>query len=86
MNSAIYKKIFDAHISLVESVNNARTLAEHMIADDRLTGFCQCCEIMMSRYMYGKMLMRADMHYMNLGIDRPMCCGVFLDWEAEHEC
>jgi len=27
-------------------------------------------------------LMDCDWHYINQGIDRPMCCGVFLDWEA----
>ena len=24
-----------------------------------------------------------DYYYLELGIDRPMCCGLFLDWECK---
>lgn len=26
-----------------------------------------------------------DYHYIELGIDRPMCCGEFLDWQEKTE-
>lgn len=33
----------------------------------------------------GDLIIQGDMHYINQGIDRPMCGGVFLDKEADHD-
>lgn len=71
--------LFERHIELVEAVNNAKTLREHELAEARLRGFRDGLEIQ------GKIgqLSACDLHYITQGIDRPMCCGVFLDWEPE---
>lgn len=66
----------EKHIQLVESVNNSTTEAEHHDAQLRLGWWREGvmdADVNLS-------LMAADMHYLNQGIDRPMCCGVWLDW------
>lgn len=71
----------EKHIELVEAVNNAKTLVEHQTAETRLRGFRDALEAYRTDAGYGQMLMDCDMHYIRQGIDRPMCCGVFSDWE-----
>lgn len=67
--------LFEKHIELVEAVNNAKTEREHDMHGDILHGFRECL------YFMGiNQLMDCDLHYLNQGIDRPMCCGVFSDW------
>lgn len=67
----------EKHIELVEAVNNATTEIEHSIADAKLHGFR-----LGLRHAGAKLnLADCDMFYIDQGIDRPMCCGVFLDWE-----
>lgn len=70
--------LFDKHISLVEAVNNARTHAEHRDAEQRLSGFRDAIDCMKPPPEH---LIKCDLHYLARGIDRPMCCGVWLDWE-----
>jgi hypothetical protein len=67
-------KVFDRHIKLVEAVNNAKTEKEKNTASDVLYGFREALEV-----MGVNQLMECDLHYINQGVDRPMCCGVFLD-------
>lgn len=68
--------VFKKHIELVEAVNNSKTESEHRDAYQRLRGFRDCMEI----EGYQGHLMAADNFYIWQDIDRPMCCGVFLDW------
>jgi len=68
--------LLEKHIEIVESVNNAQTNSEHQTASLRLNGFREALNLMGINQ-----LMECDMHYIEQGIDRPMCCGVFLDWE-----
>ena len=70
-------KLFEKHIELVESVNNARTQEEHDRAETKLRGFREALDCMEPRPMH---LIECDHHYLSQGIDRPMCCGVWLDW------
>jgi hypothetical protein len=70
-------KFIDKHIKLVEAVNNSKTESEHYANNRQLKGFREALDIMKINQ-----LMDCDWHYINQGIDRPMCCGVFLDWEA----
>ncbi len=67
----------EEHIKLIEAVNNATTRAEHDAHQLRLdwwrTGVADAGAVM--DYMAG------DRHYLDQDIDRPMCCGVWLDWE-----
>jgi hypothetical protein len=72
----------DRHIELVEAVNNAKTQREHDLAEAKLEGFRAACECYVGRNI-GALLMDCDRYYMAKGIDRPMCCGVFLDWSPQ---
>lgn len=69
-------KIFDRHIALVERVNNAKTKSEERDAANILYGFREALEAVGINQ-----LMDCDLYYLNKGIDRPMCAGVFLDVE-----
>jgi hypothetical protein len=65
------------HIELVEKVNNAKSEREHCAYQHRLDAWREGvldAGVNLS-------LMAADQHYLDQGIDRPMCCGVFLDWK-----
>jgi hypothetical protein len=65
------------HMSLIDAVNNSQTELQHQLAEARLGGFREGLRI----GGYEPDLIAADMHYLDQGIDRPMCCGVFLDWK-----
>jgi len=65
------------HIELIEAVNNSLTQAEHDAAEQRLNGFRDALERMNPRPLH---FIECDQHYLAQGIDRPMCCGVWLDW------
>ena len=78
----IMTQLLDKHIELVESVNNSRTIAEHESAKQRLRGFRDALDHMEPRPMH---LVKCDHHYLDQGIDRPMCCGVWLDWVPNDE-
>jgi hypothetical protein len=69
-------KLFDKHIELVKLVNSADSERQHQLAEERLRGFRDCMDV--KGY---QQLMDCDMYYIEKGIDRPMCCGVFLDWK-----
>lgn len=68
--------IHTTHIRIVEAVNKSKTTEEHHSAYKFLMGYRQAIEDL----GYKIPLIEADMHYINQGIDRPMCCGVWLDW------
>jgi hypothetical protein len=70
-------KLFDKHIELVKMVNSADSELQHRLADERLDGFRLACGLQGINQ-----LIECDMYYIDKGIDRPMCAGVFLDWEA----
>lgn len=70
-------KLFDKHIELVEAVNNSLTQDEHDRAEIRLRGFREALDCMSPKPAH---LIDCDYHYLSQGIDRPMCCGVWLDW------
>jgi hypothetical protein len=70
------ESIFEQHIHLVERVNNAKTRREEFDALNVLSGF------RMALNLVGiNQLMECDLYFMDQGIERPMCCGVFLDVE-----
>lgn len=68
----------EKHIELLEAVNNAKTQQEHDRAEAVLEGFRLALDTI---YGHGFSLMDADLYYLNQGVTRPMCCGVFLDWK-----
>lgn len=67
----------EKHIQLVEAVNNATTEKEHRDHEMRLQWWREGVADSDRVLSY----IAADMHYLNQGIERPMCCGVFLDWK-----
>jgi hypothetical protein len=68
------------HIELVEAVNNATTEREHREAECRLDGYRDALKIIHGDRV-GNLLMQCDQHYLSQGVERDMCCGVFLDWK-----
>jgi len=70
--------INEKHILHIEAVNNSKTVEEHASNDLYLTAWKTG-----ARDAGGHInLSAADMFYIDQGIDRPMCCGVWLDLEA----
>lgn len=69
------------HIELVEAVNNAKTQQEHDRAEAVLQGY----RLAFDETYDGYNPMDADLHYMDQGVRRPMCCGVFLDWKPSDQ-
>lgn len=69
--------LHEKHIAMIEAVNNSKTEHEHREADLKLEGWRDGVEAAGKRLD----LCAADWHYMEQGIERPMCCGVFLDWK-----
>lgn len=75
------KSYLERHIELVELVNNAKTVKQHEEARTYLNGFREAGKLLIDDIG----LMACDMHYINQGIDRPMCAGVFIDWETAND-
>lgn len=71
-----------AYINLVVAVNDAQTAKDHRENDCMRQGFLACLTLIRGQVSAGQLLMEADRHYLNQGIERPMCGGVWLDWEA----
>jgi len=68
------KDVLARHIELVERVNNAKTEKDRNYACNVLYGFREALEVIGINQ-----LIACDLYYLNQGIDRPMCAGVFLD-------
>ena len=72
------KSAHDRHLELLDAVNDARTHADHRSAELVLQGFRDALE----HFGHTGFLINSDLHSMErFGEDRPMCCGVLLDWE-----
>lgn len=67
----------ERHMQLIDAVNNATTEHAHREADVYLSGWVDGVRFA-GEYVD---LIRADQEQFSRGIDRPMCCGVFLDWK-----
>lgn len=71
--------LHEAHISLIEEVNNAKTEEAHQRAEAGLAAWRKGVEDAGVKLDF----IGCDLHYLNRGIDRPMCWGVFLDWRPQ---
>jgi hypothetical protein len=67
----------EKHIERIERVNLAIDEVEHGIRRRELRAWRAGVEDAGGRLD----LIGADLHYIDKGIDRPMVCGVWLDWE-----
>ena len=73
-------RILDRHIEIVEQVNNSKDQREHNYNETYLHGFREAL-ILMDIHQ----IIECDWHYLEQGIDRPMCGGVFLDWQEQSD-
>ncbi len=64
------------HTDLIDAVNDAKTDLEHQLADAYLTGWLDAMDECGRRLCF----VQADEHTTARFGDRPMCCGVLLDW------
>ena len=68
--------IHKQHIKLIRSVNESKTIEEHkerlIYLNGWIDGITACGHALN--------IMECDNYYLEQGIDRPMCCGVWLDW------
>lgn len=70
-----------AHTNLIDAVNDARTEYEHTRAAGVLQGWRAGVEFCGRKWDF----IEADEHTSARFGDRPMCCGVLLDWKPENE-
>jgi hypothetical protein len=70
------------HLEMIDAVNDARTEEDHQRALARLSGWREAAR----HFGQGLNSCLADIHSMErFGEDRPMCCGVLLDWTPEKQ-
>lgn len=75
--------LIEKMIELTEATNNAKTELLHNYNMAVRHGFLKGVEAMGGNS--GRLLIECDLHYINQGIDRPMCGGEFLDWQPSKE-
>lgn len=75
--------VADAYIAIVCRVNEATTEEEHVARRTYLSAWFDGVKfaLKLGSAQQGHIIMRADMHYLDQGIDRPMCGGEWLDWK-----
>ncbi len=75
-------ELFEKHIELIEAVNNSETVDEHTYRHSMLIGF----RAALSAQGINQ-LIECDWHIMEKEnkdeSKRPICCGVYLDWEPK---
>ncbi len=76
-------ELYDELIQRVKAVNEATTEAGHNRADWELNAWREGVVACLGRDHLGWMIIAADLYYIDLdpNVGRPMCGGVFLDWE-----
>jgi hypothetical protein len=67
------------HTDLIDAVNDAKTEYEHVIADGYLRGWRDGQKEAGRRWCF----IEADEHSVARFGDRPICCGVLLDWRPK---
>lgn len=65
------------HTDLIDKVNDAKTEYEHTYAQGMLAGWRLAMEQLGRRWDF----IEPDEHSTARFGDRPICCGVLLDWE-----
>jgi hypothetical protein len=68
--------LHEKHMHRIELVNRSTTEQEHSTRERDLRNWQAGVE----DAGFKLDLCAADWHYLEQGIDRPMCCGVWLDW------
>ena len=73
--------LHDKHTRWLDLVNSAETVEEHNLRRAQLDAWrtgVKDAGVTLD-------LIAADLHYLGQGIDRPMVCGVWLDWEPKEQ-
>lgn len=78
--TADHDALFAAHIRMVERLNKSRTLREYELNGSQLAGFRAALET-----IGVSQLLLCDAYYLERGVTRLMCAGVFLNWEPTTE-
>lgn len=65
-----------SYYQMVDAVNEATTERDHAYAEARLSGWIECAEYHRLHWSG----ISADQYTEHKYGDRPMCCGVLLDW------
>ena len=69
------------YCALVDMANNSKTRSEHYEWKLRLNGFLDGVTAFGGNT--GHLIMHGDEVQMSRGVDRPMCGGLWLDWEPQ---
>ena len=72
------------YCDLVDKCNNSKTRLEHDEWNVLLNGFLDGVTAF-SAVAVGYLLMHGDEVQMGRGVDRPMCGGLWLDWEPQED-
>ena len=70
------KDMSKSYLNMVDAVNEAKTERDHAHAEARLSGWIECADYFGLNWSG----IAADRHTETKYGDRPMCCGVLLDW------
>lgn len=75
--------IVDKHIELIAAVNNAKTEEQHRTCEIYLRAWRDgvAAKAGVDHWMDAMDWMHADLHHEGADAERPMCLGVFLDWQ-----
>ena len=71
------------YCALVDNANNSKTRSEHYEWKLRLNGFLE--GVTACGGNTGHLIMHGDEVQMGRGVDRPMCGGLWLDWEPQED-
>ncbi len=77
-----YPRLQDRYIELVRACNGARTIEAHRCAGEYARAWLDgvAFALNLDDADVGRIIMAADNHYIEQGIERPMCGGIWLDW------
>lgn len=78
------EKGFAHQIQLVDAVNFAKNEYEHALAIEKLAGFrigCDACGVSWMPCEVDLEIMAREKD----GEERPLCCGVYLDWKPQNQ-
>jgi len=73
--------LHEQHIELIEAVNNAEEANNHLNKMLYLNAWRDGVVAAGHKLDF----CACDWHYLSQGIDRPMCCGVWLDWQPKEK-
>ena len=66
-----------SYLQMIDAVNEAKSAHERGHAEARLSGWIECADFCGLEWSG----IAADLYTMTkYGADRPMCCGVLMDW------